>query len=305
MRHRLPPEAIFPAGRPEYRVRFVRVGTGVQLRAVETGPRTGPPVVLVHGWGASAYTFRHALPALASAGCRAIALDLPGHGLSDKPRDPATYRLDALAQSVLDGIDALACASVALVGHSMGATIAARTAARPGSPVERLVLLAPVGLGRVRDAAIGRLLTPAWAIPLLPLFAQRLAVVIALRFAFSTADGSRAVLAHASNDDIDQYWAPSRYPGYTAALRHLIHEFPWRLPDERWLREIACPALVIAGRGDRLVDPAGAAAFARAIPGADLQIIPGAGHAVAEQAPEVVDAAVVRFLTTPARRRPP
>ncbi len=297
---RLPPEAIFPAGRPEHRVRILRTRSGAQLRAVETGPVTGTAVVLVHGWGASAYTFRHALPALASAGCRAIALDLPGHGLSDKPLDLAAYRLDPLVQSVLDGIDALGCARVALVGHSMGATIVARAAALAGSRVDRLVLLAPVGLGRVRDAAIGRLLTPAWALPLLPLLARRLAVVIALRFAFSTAARPRTTLATVSDADVDEYWAPSGCPGFTTALRHLIHAFPWRLTDARWLREIACPTLVIAGRGDRLVDPASAAAFARTIPGAQLELVPDAGHAVAEQAPEAVDAALVRYLTIPA-----
>jgi pimeloyl-ACP methyl ester carboxylesterase len=301
---RLPPDAIFPAGRVEHRVGVLRTRAGVQLRAIETGPLTGPAVVLIHGWGSSAYTFRYALPALAAAGLRAIALDLPGHGFSDKPRDPAAYRLDALAHTLLDGIAALGCASVAVVGHSMGATIAARCAAGAGPRVDHLVLLAPVGLGHVRDAAVGRLLTPAWTIPLLPIVARRLAVTIALRFAFLTTAEARSGLVAFSGADVDQYWAPSRDPGFTRALRHLIHEFPWRLSDANWLREIACPTLVIAGRGDRLVDPAGAAAFARAIPGAELLLIAGAGHAVAEQAPEPVDAAIVRFLTTPVRRRP-
>src|SRR6266480_189610 len=88
----LSPGEMFPAGDAAYRVNFPRLRSGIMVRAVERGNPTSPPVVLVHGWGCSAYVFRRNMPALAEAGFRAIAIDLNGHGLLDKPvaRKPAS-----------------------------------------------------------------------------------------------------------------------------------------------------------------------------------------------------------------------
>src|SRR5450759_3435188 len=81
-RHSLNPGEMFPAGEPDYRVSFPRLRSGIKIRAVERGDPASPPVVLVHGWGCSSYTFHRNMPALAGAGFRAIAVDLKGHGLS-------------------------------------------------------------------------------------------------------------------------------------------------------------------------------------------------------------------------------
>jgi pimeloyl-ACP methyl ester carboxylesterase len=237
---------------------------------------------------------------VAAAGYRAIGLDLLGHGLSDKPPVGALYGLDALAEQVLEIARALGPAPITLVGHSLGATVSARAAFLDAPRIARLVLLAPVGLGRVRDAAIGRLLTPAWLTPVLPLLARRVVVVVALRFAFSTSARSRAGLRPFTDADVAEYWATARLPGFTTAMRQLIHVFPWRLRDPAWLGAIRCGTLVVVGTGDRLVDPAGADAYARAIPRAELHRIVGAGHALAEQAPGPVGAALLAFLTSPA-----
>src|SRR5512142_865222 len=83
-RRRLPPERMYPAGEPGVRVTRVTV-EGVGVRVVLAGPDSGTAVVLVHGWGACVYSFAEMIPALAGAGHRVIAVDLPGFGLSDKP----------------------------------------------------------------------------------------------------------------------------------------------------------------------------------------------------------------------------
>ena len=81
---------MFPAAVPGVRATIVTLAGGTRVRVVETGPPAGAPVLLVHGWGACVYTFRHAIEALARVGRRALACDLRGHGLSDKPvgREP-------------------------------------------------------------------------------------------------------------------------------------------------------------------------------------------------------------------------
>ncbi len=289
---RLPPELMFPAGRDGYRVRFIVTASGYRIRVVEAGPAYGHAVVLVHGWGCYSYAFRHAMPVLANAGYRAVAVDLLGHGLSDKPVDRAAYALDSLAGDVLAVADSCGPGRVSLIGHSMGATVVARAVATSAlGSVRALVLIAPVGLGRVRDVAIGRLLTPEWATRAAPFFARRWTVTWALRFAYTGGHGARPTA-----EDIDQYWAQTQFPEFAIVLRHLVHDFPWTLRDIEWLRRVSCPVLVLAGANDRLVSPKGAAAYARMLPHATLRLVPDAGHAVQEQQPSAINAEIVTFL---------
>ncbi len=287
---RLPVTAMFPAGRTEYRVRYVTGAGGYRVRVIETGPEGGPAVLCVHGWGCSVFVFRDEMPALAAQGYRAAAMDLVGHGLSEKPVDRAAYGLDALAGDVLAVAKTLR-EQVTLVGHSMGATIAARVAAMSPTQVRALVMMSPVGLGRVRDVAIGRLLTPAWLAWTAPYLVPRVAIRIALHFAHA---GGRRV--RVTPEMIDEYWAPAQFPGFARALRTLLHEFPWHLESVDWVQTVTCPTLVLAGANDRLVDPKSAAAFAQMIPGATLRLIPRAGHAVYDQAPTEINHEIGGFL---------
>ena len=83
----------------------VEVDGGIKLHYVEAGD--GPPVVLLHGFPEFWYSWRHQLPVLASAGYRAIAIDLPGFGRSDKPRDVEAYLPATLGRHIARAIEAL------------------------------------------------------------------------------------------------------------------------------------------------------------------------------------------------------
>src|SRR2546423_3442498 len=100
----LRPGEMFPAGDPGYRVNFPRLRSGIRVRVVEKGHVSAPSVLMIHGWGCSAYIFREIMPAVAEAGFRAIAVDLKGHGLSDKPQqarsEEHTSELQSLAYLV-------------------------------------------------------------------------------------------------------------------------------------------------------------------------------------------------------------
>ena len=107
-RDALSPGEMFPRKDPAYRVSFARLESGIRIRVVERGDRKAPPVILVHGWGCSAYAFRFTMPALAAAGFRAIAFDLKGHGLSDKPHTSGEYTIERLVEHLRDVLDTLA-----------------------------------------------------------------------------------------------------------------------------------------------------------------------------------------------------
>ena len=130
------------------------------LHAQVWGHATLPPLVALHGWLDNAGSFARLAPLLA-ARYRVIALDLPGHGHSGHLAAGASYHYVDYVQAVLAAADALQLDRYSLLGHSLGAGIAALVAAASPERIERLLLiegLGPLGddgshtLQRFRDA---------------------------------------------------------------------------------------------------------------------------------------------------------
>lgn len=97
----------------------------------------GPPVLLVHQAPWASIQFRHALPRLARSGLRAVAMDLPGHGMSSPPASPS---IESYAEALRYLIQELSLAPVAVLGHRGGGLAAGLLAARYPDLVSRLVL---------------------------------------------------------------------------------------------------------------------------------------------------------------------
>lgn len=285
---------MFPAGRPGYRVGAITTAAGVRVRVVEAGPARGEAVLLVHGWGCSAYSFHRTMPALAAAGWRVIVPDLQGHGLSDKPSAESSYTLGAMTAHLLETMDALALGRVSLVGHSLGAQFAVEAVLRAPERVSRLALLSPVGAGLVKLAMLGRLLTPGIVTPLLPRLARRWVVRAALGAAYGR-------LGSPSRADVAEYWAPSQFPGFAPAMRHLLHAALWAARAAGELARIRVPALVVFGTRDHLVPTRAVGDYVGAMPSARLELIQDAGHVLPQEAPEAVNALLLRLLGSPGR----
>src|ERR1700674_4625200 len=179
-RDTLSPGEMFPAGDPAYRVSFRRLPSGIKIRVVERGEPTSPPVLLIHGFGCSVFVFRRNMPALADAGFRAIAVDLKGHGLSDKPLASDEYTIDSLVEHLRDILDALELDRPALVGHSLGGSLIYHFASRYPGRARCLGLLSPVGLNGVPLMWLYRGLTPKVLTPILRQIKPRLIVKLAL-----------------------------------------------------------------------------------------------------------------------------
>src|SRR5512132_1806324 len=135
--------------------RWVDVG-GLRLHCVQAG--AGPLVVLLHGFPEFWYAWRHQIPALADAGYRVVAPDLPGYNTSDRPRRVRDYQPRVLAQDVAGLIVALGADSAAVAGHDWGGGLAWLLAMHHPERVQRLVILnAPhpirflKGLGNLRQ----------------------------------------------------------------------------------------------------------------------------------------------------------
>ncbi|HEV2643673.1 MAG TPA: alpha/beta hydrolase [Candidatus Elarobacter sp.] len=290
---RLSPDEMFPARDPRFRARYVSVrvrGVPLRLRVIECGDaRAADTVVCVHGWACSVYSYRVLMPMLAARGMRTIAMDLPGAGLSDKPDDPSLYTIDAQVESVIATMDAIGVERALLVGHSMGAPISARLAVVAPERVRGLVLLAPAGFGEETVLRIASAITPRVIAPALPFLARRWLFALVLGFAYGR-------IYRPTARDVDEYWAPSRYPAFIRAMWDLLHHFDWNAGGHGDFERITVPAAVLDGSDDHFIVRYWVARWARVLPHAAIERIAGCGHGVAEEAPQAVVDAVMALL---------
>lgn len=283
----LPPSDWFPAGVPAISTRRITLSTGVTLRVAECGDPQAAPVVFLHGWGASLYTFRHALTLMPREGFRAIAVDLRGYGLSDRPSAHGAYSLDAYKADLGALLDALSLPRATLVGHSMGGGIALRYALETPERVSALALVNPSNLAPIPWTTIlrmvprrplediGHRLVPRWLVR-----------EILRRIAYSEA-------SRPTERDVDEYWAPTQLRGYVRTVRGAIAEFDWRPLSAAESAGLTVSSLVILGAQDRLLK--GTKDPASRLRGAEVVVMEG-GHCVHEEYPQAAYMAIAKFL---------
>jgi pimeloyl-ACP methyl ester carboxylesterase len=230
------------------RVRFRYIDTAnARLSIVEAG--AGPPVLAIHGLGATKGSFLPTVAAL-SERCRVIALDLPGFGDSDKPIG-AAYDPRFFARACTDLLDTLELDHVHLIGNSLGGRVALEVALRQPDRVERLALLAPsLAWRRPRPwAPLVRLTRPE--LGLVQLAPRALVDGIVRRIIPGANDGWAAA---GVDEFLRAYLIPSGRAAFYAAARHIYLDEPHG-PDGFWprLTTLKPDALFIWGRKDMLV----------------------------------------------------
>lgn len=125
---------------------------GVDVAYRMSGPPTGSPVVLIHGWASSNRMWDSLIAGLADT-YRCVAPDLPGHGDSNKP-PMDWYTIDHFAGIVAHLCQALDLHRVALIGHSMGGTIALALAANGTADLCEVIAINPVITGRFSTGGV-------------------------------------------------------------------------------------------------------------------------------------------------------
>ena len=289
-RDNLSPGEMFPAGDPAYRVSFPVLSSGIRIRVIERGEPTSPPVLLVHGWGCSAFVFRRNMPALANAGFRAIAVDLKGHGLSDKPIASSEYTIDSLVAHLLEILNALRLERPSLAGHSLGGSLIYHFASKHPQRVRCLGMFSPVGLTGVPRMRLYRSLTPKVLTPLIRKIKPRVVVRLALKRVY----GKRG---HFTENDVDEFVAPSQFPEFSLAMRELLHTYDWAAAKHRPLPVVDLPAVGVWGSRDHMMPHDGMAIYLPLVPRVALSVIPDAGHLITEETPQEVNTALLEMLS--------
>ena len=268
---------------------------GIEGFYLEAGPRDAPPVVLLHGLGATSASFLTTLWDL-SRDHRVIAPDFPGFGASGKPLRalPAGF----LAEWIVGLLDAIRIDRADFVGNSMGGRVAIEIALRDPARVRSIALLMPSLAWRRfrRMKPLVRLLRPE--LGALPLPALHGFVMLSLRSMFAVPDRlPEAAMNAAADEFVRVFSSPRGRIAFFHAAREIVLEdsigangFWARLPN------VACPSLFLFGDRDWLV-PARFAEHVRSVlPAAEIEVITDCGHVPQFEHPEATHARLRVFF---------
>ncbi len=254
----------------------------------------GPPVLLLHGFPDSSLGFRDLCEALAERGYRAIAPDLLGYGLSDKPVGLEPYRSSA-ALANLAALARWAGGQVAVLGHDWGGTLSYCFAAEHPELVSKLVVINaahPESYARALRRSFQ--LLRSWYI----LFFQLRKIaewVVTQRLVFRWM--LRSLVAQKANLTEARVESARREllrPGAaTAALGYYRAAFRWPIRCER---PIQAPTLILWGDADPALDPALARGLDQYVKDVRVHHVAGAGHFVQWDEPQRVVDEVATFL---------
>lgn len=267
-------------------VRIELVESGIGLNALLAGPADAPTrIVFLHGLGGSLSTWAAVLGGFA-ADHRVAALDLPGHGKSDKPEAPAfDYSVAGLAQVVGEAMASFGLAPAVVIGHSLGAAVALELALTRPKLVRGLVLMNGAGLGQEISTAL---------LDLVEAEPDREVAKATLELFF---EDKRLV----NNRGIEDMLANRTNPGADAAQKAVaaaaFTRDGQRLTLAARLGEVSAPTYVIWGDLDRVIPVGHAAKAAEAIKGSWLDVISGSGHVPQVEAAATVSSLVHHWLT--------
>lgn len=277
------------------RIREVQTAAGA-ISVTEAG--SGPPVVMIHGLGATKVSFLPTVAALADTH-RAIAIDLPGFGDSVKPIR-AAYDAAYFAGTVVALLDALALDRAHLIGNSMGGRVAIEVGLAHPDRVDRLGLLAP---------SLAWLRSRPWA-PLLKLVEPRFGLIQpAPRRAVEAivrrvVPGAEEEWTAAGIDEfLRSYLTRRGRAAFYSAARSIYLEEPHG-PDGLWTRlpALRAPSLFVWGRRDTLVPAAFAEHVRDALPASEHLVLEG-GHVPQLESPRPTHEALLAFLARGERSR--
>ena len=274
-----------------YRGPFVEVDH--TLVAYRQWGRTGSPIVLLGGFAEPTWIW-HAVGPLLARGHRVVAVDLPPFGFTERAGAPTIASWTAL----VEGVDRrLSLRRPVIVGHSLGAAVAASVALQAPAAVSRIVLLDGDGL---RSGGAGAIAGVVSALIVDPYFTSAYRLLTGSDFVF------RSALERALGPDrppvtgamLDAFERPFRVDGTAEALRAMLPHgiLGLTLPE---LSRVRTPATVVWGQFDSVDAPAAGRRTAAALH-APFEVIPGAGHLSMLVRPAGVAGAIRRAAATPA-----
>ena len=259
---------------------------GGNLQVVERGPRNGSPIVLIHCFTCAINWWDGMIPRLARRH-RVVAVDLLGHGGSEKPT--SGYSIENQADLVAEALSRLRVRDAEVVGHSLGGGVVVALAERSPRLVSRVVI---VDTGPTHEKGDLGLLAKLVFVPVIgdalwrikPDFATRKGLEVAFAPGFDVPDEYV--------EDVNEM----TYSAYNRSARDSEDYAEEEGLDQR-MKESGKPLLVIMGAEEQIIDdPAARLAEYRAtVPGVETKLIQGAGHSPNVEKPALTASLVLAF----------
>ena len=308
-----------------------RVSTnGIELNIAEQGE--GPLVLMLHGFPESWYSWRHQIPAVASAGFHAVAPDMRGYGKSDKPADISTYNQVEVTNDIIGLISSLGYKTAIVFGHDWGAPTAWSCALHHPDKVTAVGVLSVPFSPRAPAPPLDMMKEIFKDMFFYQLYFQEPGVAekewetnvrVNLRKFYHIGSGAFDAgnfIAPKSPDsdllsdmedpgtlgtwctesDLDFYTTEFEQSGFRGPLNYYRnHNLTWSL-TEGGPEKITQPALFVAGEKDGVIMLAADALknMPRYVTNLKVnQLIPGIGHWTQQEAPAVVNTLMIDFIT--------
>lgn len=293
---------------------FIQVD-GLSTYVQARGPEDGEVVLLLHGWGASTFTWREQMDVLAEAGYRVVAFDRPPYGLSAKTGANIPYSPGKLAAFTVKVMDELGIQKAVLVGQSQGGGVAGYFAVQYPGRISKLVLVsaslrptddpAPTGSGGSNRVG-GAMGIPPFVNSLLKIDPLARWARLAIR-GFVTPAFSTSILKSAYYDPA--FMTPEIEAGYQRQLKVIGWDeallgqltgasFQADPITAEQIASIDVPAMIAWGADDTWVPISVGERLRELLPEAEWHVYPQVGHLPQEEAAAAFNADLVEFLVT-------
>ncbi|OYY72647.1 alpha/beta fold hydrolase [Sphingomonas sp. 28-63-12] len=268
---------------------FVDLGGGLTVHLRDTGSRSAPVLMLIHGSNASLHTWE---PWAARLGqrYRIIRFDLPGHGLTG-PSPSRDYSSAAFADVIEKVRAKLGVDHMILAGNSMGGGVAWHYALMYPEHLRGLILVDASG-----QPEPGNHSAPlAFRIARMPVLRNLAAMITPRSLIADSLPTAFSDKSFATDKAIDLYWELLRYPGNRTATIDRFSTTPDYATTAK-LARIKTPTLILWGDEDHLIPVSSAHWLHDRLPGSQLIIYPKTGHVPMEERADQSAADVYRFI---------
>ena len=270
---------------------------GIEIHYQQVGENSDTLVILLHGFGASTYSWQKVMDPLSEYGA-VLAYDRPAFGLTERvvfseDIEINPYKMDYQPEIVVNFIDEDLTEKVILIGNSAGGTVAIQTALDYPDKISALILVSPAVF-----AGGG---APGWIKPLLNLpHFNRLGPILVR----SIRERGLELLELAWHDpqkitekDYENYQKPLSVDNWDMALWEFTKVNGGTDLQTR-LKELSIPVLIISGEDDKIIPVEQSKQLAAELSGSELVIIPNCGHVPQEECPNEFLEAVVPFINS-------
>ncbi|MBQ6481910.1 MAG: alpha/beta hydrolase [Anaerolineaceae bacterium] len=255
----------------------------IRIHYLEAG--IGEPLLLIHGLGQSLYTWRNLFAEL-SESYRVIAIDLPGHGYSDRP-EYFCYSMDEMAEAIKLFLDEKEIISAHMIGFSTGAMYMLRLLTMYPEYVANCIAISPGGISKQMPSLIRSMKSPLKAV-----FTRNL---------FSFGDVKKCLQEcfydQTAIDDrvVNQYYEPLS-DGYTReALMYAVQNFDLHYVTEQ-LKETDHEILLLWGKEDKWHLPNNSVFYQSILQNGRYFLVRNAGHIVQEDTPEKLYQVILSYI---------